>query len=56
VLDVPEDAVDPGEELEKLVSRSCKIELPEAMNWDHTEVVLTFAKQMATKLAEEKGD
>lgn len=56
VLDVPEDAVDPGEELEKLVSRSCKIELPEAMNWDHTEVVMTFAKQMATKLAEEKGD
>jgi hypothetical protein len=53
VLDVLEDSADPSEAIEKLVSRTARIQLSEAMNWDHNEVELTLARAMVAKLKEE---
>lgn len=54
VLDVPPDADDPSEAIEKLVSRTSKIQLSEPMNWDHDQVSETLAKEMILKLHSEK--
>ncbi|RWU12455.1 hypothetical protein [Xanthomonas phaseoli] len=54
VLDVPEDAADPSEAIEKLVSRTAKIELQQPMNWDHDEVATDLAVVMVEKLTSEQ--
>ena len=41
--------------IEKLVSRTCKVDLAEPMHYDHSEVVDAFVMQAIDKLAAEKG-
>lgn len=53
VVDVDEDAPDPAEALDKLVSRSSVVSLVTPMNWDHEEVVTDFLELMAEKLEAE---
>jgi len=50
VVDVEEDATDPAEALDKLVSRSSVVSLVTPMNWDHEEVVDDFLELMAERL------
>lgn len=54
VLDVPPDASDPSEAVEKLVSRTAKIDLKEPMNWDHDQVAEVLAQEMIAELTTEK--
>ncbi|PPT49405.1 hypothetical protein XarbCFBP8147_13105 [Xanthomonas arboricola] len=53
ILDVDEDADDPGEVLDKLVSRTSVVSLTTPMNWDHEEVVDDFLELMAERLINE---
>jgi len=56
IVDVDEDAPDPAEALDKLVSRSSVVSLVTPMNWDHEEVVLDFLELMAEKLEAELAE
>ncbi|MFL0351637.1 hypothetical protein D3C81_315790 [compost metagenome] len=50
VIDVDENAPDPAESLDQLVSRSAVVSLVTPMNWDHEEVVDDFLELMAERL------
>ena len=53
VIDVDENAPDPAESLDQLVSRSAVVSLVTPMNWDHEEVVDDFLELMAERLLSE---
>ena len=51
----PSEQSDAARAVEKLVSRTCKIDLQEPMHYDHTEVVDSFATLAIDKLIAEKS-
>lgn len=56
VVEVDEDAEDPGESVANLVSRTRRVDLDEKLNYNHTAVVESLAKKMASTLVEELSD